>query len=149
MFHLAESSLDLLTEWRWLLGGHARLVGWSSSGDLFVADARGAVSRLDTGVGDLELVAASGDEFRRVLSDTERAQDLLLLSVVQEFEQHHGALRPGECLGFTTLPILGGAYTVENRFRLAVAEHAAVTGDMHRQLRDFPDGTRVSIKIIP
>jgi hypothetical protein len=149
MIHSPESSSDLLAEWRWLLGGHVRLAGWSSSGDLFVTDARGSVSRLDTGAGELELVAASGTEFQRMLSDPARADDLLLLSVVHEFEQRHGALRPGECLGFTTLPILGGAYTIENRFRLRVAEHAAVSGDLHRQLRDLPDGTSVSIKIIP
>jgi hypothetical protein len=149
MFYEAQGATDLLAPWRWLLGGHPRLLGWSSSGDLFVTDAPGAVFRLDTGGGELELVAASPNDFRHGLQSPEHAEDQLLLSVVRQFEARHGPLRPNECLGFTTLPILGGTYTIENRFRLSVAEHVAVTGDLHRQLRDLPDGTQVSIKIVP
>ena len=149
MYHAADGSADLLAEWRWLLGAEARLLGWASSGDLFVTDARGAVSRLDTEGGALEPVSGSADEFRRALEDPGRAEDLLLGSVVREFEARHGPLGPGDCLGFRTLPVFGGAYTSENRVRLPIAEHAAVTGDVHRQVRDLPDGARVSIKIVP
>jgi hypothetical protein len=149
MFHDADGSSDLLSEWRWMFGGHLRLLGWSSSGDLFVADSRGTVSHLDTGASVLEEVAASMAEFRHFLGVTERREGLLLLSVVREFEARDGPLGSEECLGFLTLPILGGTYTVENRFRLSIGEHAAVTGDLHRQLRDRPDGTRVSVKIVP
>ena len=149
MFHEADDGQDLLANWRWLLGGYARLLGWSSSGDLFVIDPCGVVSRLDAGGGDLEPVAATAADFHRLLHDPEGVDDLLLLPVVRAFERRYGPLRPGECLGFTTLPILGGGYTAENRFRLPIVEHAAVTGDLHRQLRDLPDGTKVSVRIVP
>jgi hypothetical protein len=149
MFHVADSSLNLLAEWRWLLGGLPRLVGWSAAGDLFVRDDGGNVLRLDTGGGELERVAPSIEAFEHALSDPDRAAELLLLPVVYAFEARHGALGTTECLGFTTLPILGGSYTVENRYRLPVREHASFTGDLHRQLRDLPDGTAVRIKIVP
>jgi hypothetical protein len=149
MFHESDSSQDLLAEWRWLLGGQAHLVGWASSGDLFAIDRRGAVLRLDTGGGEFETVAASVGDFGNALRDPARANKLLLLPVVRAFEQQQGALRAGECLGFTVLPVFGGVYTVDNRFRLPITEHAAVTGELQRQLRDLPNGGTVPLKIVP
>jgi hypothetical protein len=149
VFHETNQSLDLLAEWRWLLGGLPKLLGWSSSGDLFVVDTDGVVSRLDTGSGDLESVAATKDEFYRALQVTTKAEDMLMLSVVREFNQREGPLGPEECLGFTTLPILGGSYTIANRYRLRIAEHAAMTGGVHRQARELSDGTPVRINIVP
>jgi hypothetical protein len=149
MFHESDSTADLLEGWRWLLGGTARLLGWAESGDLFVIDAKGVVLHLDTGSGDLEPCASSVPEFYRELENGESTERLLLLPVVREFAVRHGRFRPGECLGFTTLPVFGGDYSVENRFRLSVAEHAAFTGDVHRQIRDLPDGAQVSARVIP
>lgn len=149
MFHKSDSPVDLIRDWRWLLGGSVRLIGWASSGDLFIVDAKGAVMRLDTGSGELEPCASSIGEFYRALEDRGRAADLLLLPVVHEFESRHGNLGPDECLGFTALPVFGGVYSVGNRRRVTVAEHASFTGDIHRQIRDLPDGEEVSVKVIP
>lgn len=150
MFHPATPDLgDLLTEWRWLLGGRARLHGWSSAGDLFHADEQGRIWRLDTGAGESERVADSAEALDRALADPAAAAELLLLPVVEEFEAARGPLGRGQCLGFVTLPVFGGAYSAENRHPVAVAEHAAFTGDVHRQIRDLPDGARVQVKVVP
>ena len=149
MFHEPDGSADLLHEWRWLLGGHARLVGWTASGDLFVTDVRGAVLHLDTGAGQFEEVAPNAVDFHITLRDESQAEALLLLPVVRAFEQRHGPLGSGECRGFTTLPVFGGTYTTENRYRLSIAEHAAFTGNVHRQIRDLPEGAQVQLKIVP
>ena len=84
-----------------------------------------------------------------ILRDPRHANELLLLPIVAAFEREHGALKPGQCLGFTTLPVLGGVYGLENRYAISVVEHARFTGDVHRQVRDLPDGARISIKIVP
>ena len=150
MFHHATPATpDLLAEWRWLLGGIPRLLGWSSSGDLFYVDERARACRLDTGSGDMEVIADSRTEFDSLLADGSRIDDLLLLPVVREFESAHGPLPEASCLGFTTLPVLGGSYSVENRYVISIAEHAAFTGDVHRQIRDLPDGTAIRLKVVP
>ena len=92
MFHIADNSLDLLSEWRWLLGDLPSLVGWSAAGDLFVRDDDGRVFRLDTGGGEVHLVAPGVKAFEHALSDPDRAAELLLLPVVRIFEARHGAL---------------------------------------------------------
>ena len=150
MLHLTTaSSPDLLSEWRWLLGGLPRLIGWSSAGDLFYSDEPGRVWRLDAGAGEAEVIADSAAAFDRLLGDPSRAQDLLLLPVVDAFEDAHGPLGEGRCLGFTKLPVFGGAYSVENRYAIGITEYAAFTGDVHRQIRDLPDGAVVHLKIVP
>ena len=150
MFHSKTSSTpDLLAEWRWLLGGSARLLGWSSAGDLFYLDEQDRVWRLDTGAGDSQLVADSEAIFDRLLADERAADELLMRPIVRAFEAANGPLDDNNCLGYTTLPILGGSYTAENRYSLAVAEHASFTGDVHRQIRDLPDGAQVRFRIVP
>jgi hypothetical protein len=147
MFH--QSTADLLDEWRWPIGGHPRTIGWSSSGDLFYRDVEGRVWRLDTGAGETELFAASREEFVDLLRNPDIEGEFLLRAVVEDFANTHGALAAGECLGFTCLPILGGSYSAGNRYPLSVEEHAGVTGNMHRQLRDVPIDTSVQVKIVP
>jgi hypothetical protein len=150
MFHPATSEIgDLLAEWRWLLGGRARVHGWSSAGDVFYADDRGRIWRLDTGAGESACVAESAEAFERALSDPAAAEELLLLPVVDAFEAARGRLNAGQCLGFATLPVFGGAYTADNRYPIAVVEHAAFTGDVHRQIRDLPDGASIELKVVP
>jgi hypothetical protein len=148
MFHESDLTADLISNWRWLLGGSARLLGWTSSGDLLIVDTKGVVTRVDTGGGDLEPCASSIGEFYRGLEDHGLSEGILLLSVVREFEARYGPLGPAECLGFITLPVFGGAYSIENRRRVPIAEHASFTGDVHRQIRDLPDGAQVSFKVI-
>lgn len=150
MFHPSTlGSADLLAEWRWLLGGQPRFRGWSAAGDLFYSDEHGQVWRLDAGAGQRECVASSDQAFEQLLADPQETEELLLLPVVRAFEELHGTLGDGHCLGFNTLPVFGGTYTVENRCVVLVAEHASFTGDVHRQIRDLPDGTAIRIKVVP
>ena len=149
MYHPAEEQQHLLTNWRWLLGGLPALLGWSASGDLFVAQPNGVVQRIDTAFGELEPVAESLAQFAAALDDPEAVWELCLMPVVLQFEQEHGPLLGDECLGFTTLPILGGTYAADNRCRVSVHEHAAFTGELHARLRDLPDGSPVRVRIVP
>lgn len=150
MYHAITSDTpDLLDQWRWMLGGHPRLRGWSSAGDLFYADELGQLWRLDAGAGESELLAPSNAAFMKLLADDTAAEELLLVATVREFEAHHGTLEPNHCLGFRTLPVFGGAYTADNRYALPVEEYASFTGDVHRQIRDLPDGARIRFDIVP
>ena len=139
---------DPLAEWRWKLGGSSKVIALSRSGDAFVLQPDGSVSWLDTGAGEVSPVAPSREEFGRMLESPSNATRLLLAPVVEEFVRLHGPFPAGTCLGFTQLPTLGGAYTVDNRYRLSAVEHFAVTGDLHRQLRDLPDGAKVRLRVV-
>jgi len=139
---------DLLAEWRWKVGGAATLLHVSRSGDAFGTHPDGHVWWLDTGGGELAEVAGSVTAFEALINDAAVAARLLLSPVVMEFVRLHGPFPVGRCLGYTMLPVLGGTYTVENRWLAPIHEHFGVTGELHRQLRDFPDGTPVQIRLL-
>jgi len=139
---------DPLAEWRWKLGGAAKVIALSRSGDAFLLQADGAVYWLDTGAGTFSAVAPSREEFNTMLASAASAARLLLAPVVDDFVRTHGPFPSGTCLGFTQLPVLGGAYTIDNRFLISEVEHFGVTGDLHRQLRDLPDGAKVQLRVV-
>ena len=140
---------DPLAEWRWKIGGAARILALSRSGDAFVMQPNGRVAWLDTGAGDLEDVAASGADFEHLLEQPDQAARLLLAPVVEEYVRLHGPFPLGKCLGFTKLPVLGGSYSIENRWLAPAVEHFGLTGQLHWQLKDLTEGTNVRIDIVP
>jgi hypothetical protein len=128
-------------------GWPAKIIALSRSGDAFIAQLDGKVWWLDTGGGELTEVAPSAAAFLQLLEDPTTARHLLLAPVVEEFVRIHGPIPVGKCLGFTQLPILGGSYSLANRWLAPAVEHFGLTGDMHRQIRDLPDGKRVNMRI--
>jgi hypothetical protein len=139
---------DVLAEWRWKIGGAAQVIELSLAGDAFLRLADGHVWWLDTGAGTLIEIAPSVAAFYKLLDTPKEAVKLLLAPVVEQFVRDQGPIPPGKCLGFTQFPVLGGVYTAENRWLAPIVEHFGITGDLHRQIRDLPDGAKVQIKIV-
>ena len=86
---------DPLAAWRWKLGGAARVVALTRSGDAFFASTDGQISWLDTGAGEVSPVAPSREEFERMLERPSDAARLLLAPVVEEFIRLHGPFSVG------------------------------------------------------
>lgn len=137
-----------LSAWSWLLGD-----GWSpllvsAVGDVFLVNSSGAVARLDTGAGRLEILRESLKLFEAALGDPTIVADWFLESVVEELRSQGKPLSRGQCYGFTLLPIFsGGTYESANRFCISAAEHIEFSGDMHLQLKDVPDGDPVEVVV--
>ncbi|HET7903232.1 MAG TPA: T6SS immunity protein Tdi1 domain-containing protein [Candidatus Eisenbacteria bacterium] len=144
----AESLVAALASWRWLLGEDLRPRWLSLSGDVFLVGALGEVFWLDTGGGTLTRIAASEQELEERLAEAVWRDEWLLESVIEERARQGRVPGAGECLGFRILPVLGGAYDGENRVVVAGAEHVGLTGELHRQIRDLPDGTAVRLEIV-
>ena len=139
-----------LSEWSWLLREDAwNPVLVSAAGDVFLARASGEIFRLDTGSGELARIADTAAEFEASLEDPELAENLLLTPVIEELLDSGRALAPGQCFGFTILPVFEeGSYAADNRFPLSAIEHVRVTGDIHAQIQGVDDGQQVRLSII-
>jgi hypothetical protein len=137
-----------LSDWSWFLGD-----GWtpwlvSAVGDVFLINPAGEITRLDTGIADVETVAPTREAFETTIADPDILADWFLEPVVDELRKQGKVLEPGQCYGFTILPIFNeGSYGAANRFALGAAEHIRLTGDLHRQLREVPDGATVQIRV--
>ena len=140
-----------LSEWSWLL---RREDAWepvlvSVSGDVFMAHDSGEVFWLDTGAGKVSRICASVAEFEASLEDRKTASDWLLVPVVEELLSSGRSLAPGQCFGFTILPVFKeGSYAARNRFALSALEHVRVTGDLHNQIQGLEDGQQVRLSVV-
>jgi hypothetical protein len=144
----APTDPDHLSEWRWLVGPDAELLGWSDSGDLFLTMTDGCVVQLDTGIAELSTIAASEAEFRVIIADPDRSRRLLHAEILEAHIETRGPVPAGFCLGYTILPIFKeGSYALSNRSLVPASEHFSFTGHVHRQLSDVPDGSRVRYKV--
>jgi hypothetical protein len=142
--------------WRWLIPEPWHPLLCSMFGGIFLEKEEGGVFWLECGTGEVVQVADSAAAFDAYLAgprdDAWLAQidDWFLLPLVEQIHAAGKRPAPGQCYGATILPIFkGGAYNVGNMFVLPAREWLTMTGDMHRQLIDVPDGAQVRITTDP
>jgi hypothetical protein len=137
----------LLGEWRWLCPQPMSLVARSAFGDLFLRDEAGIIFKLDIAIGQLKQIAKSETEFRNLARTKEQREEWF--AERDEVAAAAGGLNPGpeQCIAFKT-PILfaeGGA--PNNAYVGRLYEQVAFLGDLHRQIAEFPEGTKVQFRL--
>lgn len=137
----------LYDSWSWLLPGGIRPVMASTLGDVFFQTEGAEVFWLNTGTAEIEKVAASRDEFAELLK-TEKVNDWFMPHLIEQLVSAGKVLKPDQCYTYVTLPIFEeGKYEVANLNPVPAKEHFALTGHVHREIRDLPDGASVKIEI--
>jgi len=117
-------------------------------GDVVAVFDDGSVHMLDTGTGVITQLAVDRDDFIQKLDAGDNADIWLMISLVDECVSSGMVLGPNQCYGYKVPPILGGAYTVENCEPTDLSVHYSLMADICRQVRDLPDGTKISSVII-
>lgn len=142
-------NLDLkkvLSTWTWLTGDKS-IVALTKSGDALLKDNSGHLYFLDVGGGTVEVKADNYRDFFDNKLSYELTEELLLTVVVDKLEQHGIKLNARQVYSYTLLPIIGGSQDEKNMFAVDLYEHYNLTGDIHFQLKDSPDGTQVDIVV--
>ncbi len=139
----------LLADWEWMIGRSRRPILVSAIGDAFVQDTRdGTVHQLDTAFAELEQVAASEDELRALLDDREFVIERLAAQLFGDLRGAGLELGPGQVYSWKTPPALGGKVALDNAEVADLEVHFSVTGQLHRQIAELPEGTPIeSIRI--
>ncbi len=149
--HLVDhSEVDwavVLSPWHWFLPSELTVWLMNRFGDLFIVLDDGTVHMFDVGGGTLERLADSRDAFCDLLDRDDNANQWLLIPLVEKLAASGKLLKPGYCYGYLQSPVLGGDYTVENTIVVPIAEHFGVNGSIHEQIRDLPDGSKVTIRV--
>lgn len=142
-------NLDLkkvLSTWTWLTGDKS-IVALTKSGDALLKDNSGHLYFLDVGGGTVEVKADNYRDFFDNKLSYKLTEELLLTVVVDKLEQHGIKLNARQVYSYTLLPIIGGSQDEKNMFAVDLYEHYNLTGDIHFQLKDSPDGTQVDIVV--
>lgn len=135
-----------LTEsWNWLIGTDKKPILMSSIGDLFLADNNGVCYWLNVGEGILEIVANNVDEFKTKLNDNEQVDEWFLIGLIKKLKESGLELTDKHLYGYKKLPVLGGEYEPENFELTDIEVHFELSGQIQKQIKDLPDGTKVNI----
>lgn len=141
-----EITATQLDAWTDLLPVQRRVLGANLFGDVFLADATGAIHMLEISAASIREIAPSEAEFReRCIED---ADGWLLRPLVDRCRSAGMVLGPAQCYAFTTLPLFGGEYKVENTWICTWNEWLAFTAAIYSQTKDLPEGSAVAINIV-
>jgi hypothetical protein len=141
--HVDRSTL--LSDWQWLTGQHKLPVLVTAMGNVFVQDAEdGTISLLDPGEGKLRHVAASIEELQSLLADREFVYSEFMVEDFVSLQQTDRILAPGKVFGYIKPPVLGGSFDVDNLEPTDIEVHFSLSGQIHQQVKDLPDGTSIS-----
>jgi hypothetical protein len=140
---------QVLDDWRWLIGSGLRLWHVTRAGDALLMDPTdGSIHFLDVIEGKVERIADSDTDFEAAVATTEHVERWLTPDIVNG--QAALGMCPGrnECLSFKKPPVLGGQLEPNNFEICDVLVHFSIAGQIHRQVKDLPPGTKIGqIKI--
>ena len=141
-------------DWQELLCGWAEILPpvftiWlvNRFGDVILVTDDGSVHLLDIGGGRFERIADSKDHLADQADTDERANNWLLIPLVDQCLRAGLVLGPGKCYGYKIPPFLGGEYTVGNTAVIDLAENYSFLADLWQQTKELPDGTRVKLVV--
>lgn len=135
----------LLESWDWLIGNDKTPILISSIGDIFLEDRSEKCYLLNVGEGIIEKVAEDKTEFKEKLNDNKIVSDWFLVELVAELKKGGMELTENTLYGYKKLPVLGGEYEPENFELTDIEVHFELSGQIHKQIKDLPDGTDVKI----
>ncbi len=100
---------------------------------------------LELSAGSINKIADSEEAFRQRCVDD--ADDWLLRALVDRCRSAGLILDPSRRYAFTTLPLFGGEYTVDNIWMCSCRDWLAFTAKIYSETKDLPDGSTVRIVV--
>lgn len=105
----------------------------------------GAIHMLERAGASISRIAADEEEFWLKIIDDDDGWQLRRLA--DHCRAAGKTLAAHQCYAFTTLPYLGGEYTVENVWVCSWKEWFSLTADIYGQTKNLPDGTPIELRI--
>ncbi|TFF38770.1 T6SS immunity protein Tdi1 domain-containing protein [Mucilaginibacter psychrotolerans] len=139
---------DLRKSWDWLIADMTAILMISKLGDMFLKGKDDAIYWLDTSSGELMKVAGNSDEFDLALQDDDNIDNWFLPRLIEALEDSGQILAKNQVYSFIKPPVIGGEYGAINLKTTDVSVHFAFTGQILEQIKDLPNGTKVTIKLV-
>ncbi|WOE73980.1 hypothetical protein [Alterisphingorhabdus coralli] len=144
-------SEHILSTWEWLLASKdVRPFLCSVVGDCFLANQDGKVLRLCCTDGTLEIVSNSRGEFDDLCREFAQDVELWFLpDLVLQAHKQGKIAKKGQCYQFIILPIFAECeFHADNLGVVPASELYTMLSDVHKQLKDLPEGAEVQLKLI-
>ncbi len=147
--HLDRSSL--LEDWVWLIGTKNLPILVTASGDVFLQHTEtGKISFMSVVSGKTNDIVDSIDAFRTRLTETDFVTEYFAVNLVGDLIQSGVKLDHNQIYSYRVPPALGGEFAIENIETTDIRVHFSLTGQIHEQIKDIPEGTIIdAIKTTP
>jgi hypothetical protein len=136
--------VDICSSWQWRLTDQKSIALISSIGDMFLIGNDDTINWLDTSTGELKKIANGIQQFEQLLTDEANIDNWFLVTLVEQLIANGKTLKDNEVYSFKILPALGGDYSVDNLEPTEISVHFAMTGQIHEQIKDLPDSTKIN-----
>lgn len=138
-----DSADRLIAYWTWLIGNDRTPIMVSAMGDMFLRDKEDNIFLLNAGEGNINLVARGLKEFEKKLADVNQVTEWFKIDLVEDLKNSGQDLNDKQVYSYKKLPVLGGDYSPSNFEVTDIEVHFCFAGEVHQQVRDLPDGTRI------
>jgi hypothetical protein len=134
---------EILEDWRWLIPEHHTLLLVSALGDLFLLANNQSVFWLDTGSALLTKVSDSIDEFNDLVHNVDNVNEWFCPELIAGLKAQGITLGNQQCYSYKRPLTLDGTMDPANFEPADISVHFSVLGQLQKQVRDLPSGTKV------
>lgn len=139
---------SLLSDWSWAMPEPLRPVLLTAMGDAFAQGESGSVYFVDMVEGTINPVADDGASFQSLLSDKQFVTNYMFPSRIVQLRNAGKTLDSQQVYSHKQPLVLGGDDDTDNVETVDVNVHVSIHGQIHRQVKDLPDGASIdNIKI--
>jgi len=142
--------LDAIHEgWGWRGIEPRRSVVRNAFGNVIVEDVAGHFWRICPEDLHAEVIARSVVELEQCRAHPDFVTDWELQRLTDAARERFGDSGEGRCYCLMIASAMGGLYSIENVGTISLVELLGVSGDIARQIKDLPDGTKVKFVLGP
>jgi hypothetical protein len=139
----------LLADWRWLCPSPKSLLARNVFGDLFLQDDAGAVFWLNTATGKMNKISNSKKEFIEMAETAEKRREWFAEQEMLAYAKRGLVPNSSQCIGFGVPAIFAEGGKPDTAYVVDIYEQVSFLGDLHRQIANLPDGSKVRLCVNP
>ena len=139
---------EIKASWGWVGIDPIEVVGENDFGNLMIKDTNGKYWRLCPEDVYCEIIANNREELDSLSTDQEFLEDWYMQSLVEQAKEHLGPLTEGRKYFLVTPGILGGEYGINNIKTAPLIEIIRLSGDIGKQIKDLPEGSKIELKVV-
>jgi hypothetical protein len=139
---------EIARAWGWVGFWPVEIVGENDFGNLMVKDSDGRYWRLCPEDLYCKIVATDQTELDKLSTNQEFLQDWYMTGLVEKAKEKFGPLSVGRKYCLKIPGAMGGEYGGDNLATISLEELIRASGHLASQIREWPDGSKVRLKII-
>lgn len=139
---------EVKESWGWVGIDPVEIIDENEFGNLILRDSDGRFWRLCPEDVYCNIIAENTEEYNELVKDKKFNEDWFMESIVAEAKKRLGPLKHGYKYYLVIPGVFDGDYEGENIQSVPFYEVIRYSGDIGRQIKDLPEGSKVDLKVV-